>query len=395
MLFGCGKGPEVQAPSAAPALLSGIAVQYFDPAARPQDDFYKHINGKWLADTEIPPDKGSYGTFMMLRDEAEAKLHTIIDDLQKSVDASDPDQQKIADLYASFMDERALDGLGIKPLAGEFAKIDALKDKKEIAGLIAHLNEISVTAPFSPAVHQDARDSTKYVFDLEQDGLGMPDRDYYLADDDKMKQARAHYAEHVQKMLELAGDKAATANARDIVALETQLAKIQWTKVELRNPIKTYNKVEFSKLAGIAPSIDWSRYLTDTGVQGKTDYLVVGEPTYLRGLDQLLQKTPLSTWKTYFRWHLLSDFAPYLSKPFVDEHFAFYGTALRGIPQNRPRWKRGISLVENSIGEALGKMYVARYFPPESKARMDGLVKNLLAAYSADINTLDWMSAET
>ena len=395
MLFGCGKAPEVPPAPTAPALVSGIDIQYFDASVRPQADFYKHINGKWLADTEIPPDKGSYGTFMKLRDVSEAKLHAIIDDLQKSVDPNDPNQQKIADLYFSFMDEPALESLGIKPLSGEFAKIDALKDKKEIAGLIAHFNEIGVAAPFSPVVHQDAKDSTKYVFDLEQDGLGMPDRDYYLLNDDKLKEARARYGQHVQKMLELAGDKAAAANAKEIVALETQLAKAQWTKVELRNPIKTYNKVEFAKLAGIAPSVDWSRYLTDTGVQGKTDYLVVGEPTYLRGFDQLLQKTPLSTWKTYFRWRLLSEFSPYLSKPFVDEHFAFYGTALRGIPENRPRWKRGITLVENSIGEGMGKLYVARYFPPESKARMDGLVKNLLAAYSADIDKLDWMTAET
>jgi predicted metalloendopeptidase len=196
-------------------------------------------------------------------------------------------------------------------------------------------------------------------------------------------------------MLELAGDRAAAADAREIVALETELAKIQWSKVELRDPVKTYNKVEFPKLSGIAPGVDWSRYLTDTGVQGKTDYLVIGEPTYIEGFDRLLQKTPLSTWKTYFRWRLLSEFSPYLSKAFVDEHFAFYGTELRGIPENRPRWKRGITLIENSIGEGLGKLYVARYFPPESKARMEGLVKNLLAAYSADIDTLDWMTAET
>jgi putative endopeptidase len=153
--------------------------------------------------------------------------------------------------------------------------------------------------------------------------------------------------------------------------------------------------VQIPKLAGLAPSIDWNRYLTDTGVQGKTDYLVIGEPTYLRGFDELLRKAPLATWKTYFRWRLLNDFAPYLSKSFVDENFAFYGTALHGIPENRPRWKRGIQLVENSIGEGLGKLYVAQYFPPESKARMDQLVKNLLAAYKADIGTLDWMTPET
>jgi putative endopeptidase len=395
MLYGCAKAPEAPPANAPTMPSSGIEIQYFDGAVRAQDDFYKHINGKWLKDTQIPPDKGTYGTFYQLRDDSEAKLHAIIDGLQKSVDPSDPNQQKIANLYFSFMDEPALESLGIKPLDAEFATIDALKDKKEIAGLIAHLNEIGVSAPYSPVVHQDAKDSTKYVFDLEQDGLGMPDRDYYLLNDDKLKQARTRYGQHVQKMLELAGDKTAAAKAKDIVALETELAKIQWSRVELRNPIKTYNKVEFPKLAALAPSIDWDRYLTDTGVRGKTDYLVIGEPTYVRGFDELLRKTSLSTWKTYFRWRLLSDFAPYLSKAFVDEHFAFYGTALHGIPENRPRWKRGIQLIENSIGEGMGKLYVAQYFPPASKVRMEQLVKNLLAAYSADIGTLDWMTSET
>jgi predicted metalloendopeptidase len=223
----------------------------------------------------------------------------------------------------------------------------------------------------------------------------MPDRDYYLLNDDKLKEVRFRYGQYLQKMLKLSGDKAAAADAKRVLALETQIAKVQWTKVELRDPVKTYNKVEFPKLAGIAPALDWRRYLTDAGVTGKTDYLVIGQPTYFRGLDRLLRKTPLSIWKAYFRWRLLSDFSPYLSKPFVDEHFAFYGTALRGIPENRPRWKRGITLIEESIGEGMGRLYVARYFPPESKARMNGLVKNLLAAYSADIETLDWMSAET
>jgi predicted metalloendopeptidase len=396
MAYGCAKAPEPSAaPATAPALVSGIDVQYIDAAVRPQDDFYKHINGKWLAETEIPPDKGSYGAFAQLRDDSEAKLHAIIDDLQKSVDQNDPNQPKIADLYSSFMDEPTLEILGVKPLSGEFARIEGLKEKKDIAGLIAHFNQIGVTAPYSPFVHQDAKDSTRYVFDLEQDGLGMPDRDYYLLNDEKLKQARARYGQHVQKMLELAGDKRAAASAKDIVALETQLAKIQWTKVELRDPVKTYNKVQVSQLAGIAPGLDWSGYLADTGVQGKTDYLILGQPSYLRGLSELLQKTPLSIWQTYFRWRLLSDMSPYLSKPFVDEHFAFYGTALRGIPENRARWKRGIALIENSIGEGMGKLFTARYFPPESKARMEGLVRNLLAAYRADIETLDWMSGDT
>jgi putative endopeptidase len=396
-VIGCSKAPEAPrqaAAPAAPALISGIDVQYVDDSVRPVDDFFKHINGKWLATTEIPADKSSYGSFDKLFDDSEAQLRSIVDGLQKS-SAKDADQQRIADLYASFMDEPTLEGLGLKPLEMEFAKIDALKDKKQIAGLIAHFNQIGVTAPYTPGVHQDAKDSSKYVFDLGQDGLGMPDRDYYLQRDAKMEQARKQYGLYVERMLALAGDKSAVKDGRDIVALETELAKVQWTKVENRDPVKTYNKVMFAKLAALAPGYDWQTYLVDSGVQGKTDYLVVSQPSYISGFNKLLQKTPLPVWKTYFRWRLLSDFAPYLSKRFVDERFAFYGTVLQDIPQNRPRWKRGIALVEGSVGESLGKLYVAQYFPPEAKARMDQLVQNLLAAYKADIDTLDWMSPQT
>jgi len=397
-VIGCSKAPQAPTQSATPpatALVSGIDAQYVDDSVRPQDDFFKHINGKWLATVDIPADKASFGSFDKLRDDSEAELHSIVDALQKSDSPKDADQQKISDLYTSFMNEPALENLGLKPLQAELARIDALKDKTEIAGLIAHFNQIGITAPYSPGVHQDAKDSTKYVFDLGQDGLGMPDRDYYLLRDAKMAQARKQYSEYVEKMLTMAGDKSAAKDSKDILALETELAKIQWTKVENRDPVKAYNKVEFSKLAALAPGYDWKAYLTESGVEGKTDYLVVSQPSYISGLGKLVQSTPLAVWKTYFRWRLLNDLAPYLSKNFVDEHFAFYGTALRGIPENRPRWKRGIALVENSVGESLGKLYVAEYFPPEAKARMDQLVKNLLAAYKADIDTLDWMSPET
>jgi putative endopeptidase len=400
-MVGCSQTPAVPAqsavpaPSAPPALLSGIDVQYFDDGVRVQDDFYKHVNGKWLASTEIPADEAGYNSFIKLIDDSQAQLRTLIEGLQTSAAAKDADQQKIADLYASFMDEGALEGLGLRPLETEFAKVDAVEDRKEIAGLIAHFNQIGVSAPYTPRVHQDAKDSTKYVFDLGQDGLGMPDRDYYLLPDGKMEAARKQYGQYVEKMLTLAGDKTAVKDAKEILGLETELAKVQWTKVENRDSVKTYNKYEFAKLAAIAPGYDWKSYLIDSGVDGKTDYLVVSQPSYIGGLNQLLQKAPLTVWKTYFRWRLLNEFAPYLSKNFVDEHFAFNDTALSGIPQNRPRWKRGIALVESSIGEGLGKLYVARYFPPESKARMDRLVRNLLAAYKADIDTLDWMGPQT
>jgi len=392
----CSRSHDLPQPgTAAQPLGSGIETQYLDGSVRVQDNFYQHVNGGWLASTAIPPDKSYYGGFVKLSDDTQEQLRTVIEGLQRSADAADPDQQKIADLYGSFMDETTLEQRGLKPIDGEFAKVAALHSKAEIPALIAHLNRIGVTAPYTPGVHQDARDSTTYVFDLGQDGLGMPDRDYYLRDDAKLKQIRGQYGRHVEKMLSLAGDKAAATDARSIVALETTLAKVQWTKVENRDPVKTYNKVPFTKLAALAPHYDWKAYLTDSGVDGKTDYLVISQPTYITGFNRILERTPLPVWKAYFRWHLLSHFAPYLNKTFVDEHFAFYGTDLRGIEQNEPRWKRGVELVDQSIGEGLGKIYVARYFPAESKARMDQLVKNLLAAYQADINTLDWMGPDT
>jgi putative endopeptidase len=223
----------------------------------------------------------------------------------------------------------------------------------------------------------------------------MPDRDYYLQDNERLKKTRAAYLQHVEKMLKLADDKSATKDSHDILGLETALAKVQWTKVENRDPVKTYNKVEFAKLDGLAPGYNWKAYLTDSGVEGKIDYLVISQPSYIAAFNKLVQQTPLPVWKTYFRWRLLSDAAPYLSKSFVDEHFAFYGTELRGSLQNEARWKRGVELVDHSIGEGLGKLYVAKYFPPQSKERMDQLVKNLLATYKADIDTLDWMGADT
>jgi putative endopeptidase len=395
-LASCAKAPEPQpAVPAAPPLVSGVEMQYIDNSVRAQDDFYKHINGKWLASTEIPADKGSFGSFDELYEDSLVKLKGIVEGLLKSVDASDPDQQKIADLYASFMDEPHLEALGVHPLDAEFAKIDAIKSAKEIPGLMAHLTEFGVGAPFVPVVHLDNKDPTRYVLDLQQGGLSLPDRDYYLLNDDKMKQARVAYAKSLDKMLTLAGDKNAAGEAAAILAFETKLAKIQWTRVETRDPVKAYNKYDMAKLAGLAPGFDWQTYLTEAGIAGKTDYVIVAEPTYLTAFAKLAQQTPLPTWKAYFRWQLLNSAAPLLSKAFVDEHFAFNGTALAGIPQNRARWKRALSSVEFTIGEGLGKLYVKQYFPPEAKQRADSLVKNMLAAYKADLDTLDWMSPDT
>jgi predicted metalloendopeptidase len=235
------------------ALTSGIDEQFIDPDVRLQDDFYRHVNGKWLLTKEIPADKGIYTMFERVNDLVEGQLHELVDGLLQHVDDADPDQQKIVDLYASFMDENALQPIGFKPLLGELARIDQIKDKTQIAALIGHFNRMGVVAPYVASVRVDARDSTKYTFDLRQGGLGMPDRDYYLKDDEKLKAFRAQYRQHVERMLALIGDPAPAGNAEAIVALETALAKVQWTKVENRNPIKTNNKFAVAKLSTVVP----------------------------------------------------------------------------------------------------------------------------------------------
>lgn len=383
--------------SAPAVLISGIEQNNIDASVRVQDDFYQHVNGLWLKNNEIPADKSGWGAFYELRDATLPQLRGIIEAAAKDAGktfGSEP--QQIGDLYASFMDEQKLETIGRKSLDAEFAKVAALKDKKQIPALIAHFNRVGIAAPYDMGVHQDNKDSTKYVVDFGQGGLGLPDRDYYLKGDDvKLKDMRLKYQAHIEKMLSMIGDKDAVRNAKEIVALETALAKVQWTKVENRDPVKAYNKVELAKLDDLTPGYDWKPYLNGAGLDGKLTYVIVSQPSYLIGFSKVLKATPLSAWKSYFTWHVLSSNAPYLSKGFSDENFAFYGTVLNGIPEQQPRWKRAVNLEEGAIGEGLGKLYVAQYFPPENKARMEKLVANLLEAYRQSIETLDWMGPAT
>ena len=390
--------PTATATVAAPAVLvSGIERKNFDASVRVQDDFYQYVNGVWLKNNEIPADKSGWGAFYELRDGVLPQLRGIIEaaanDAHKTAGS---EAQQIGDLYASFMDEKKLEAIGLKSLDTEFARVAALKDKKQIPALLAHFNRIGVAAPYDMAIHLDNRDSTKYVVDFAQGGLGLPDRDYYLKDDDaKLMEARTKYVAHITKMLTMAGDKRAVEKAKKIVALETELAKVQWTKVENRDPIKVYNKEDLAQLAALTPDFDWKSYLADAGLDGKLSYVIVSQPSYLSGFDKILKSTPLAVWKDYFYWHVLSSQASYLSKAFSDENFAFYGTALNGVPEQQPRWKRAVNLEEGALGEGLGKLYVAQYFPPENKARVEKLVGNLLAAFRQSVDTLDWMSPET
>jgi predicted metalloendopeptidase len=385
-LIGCASVPTT-------ALVSGVDLQYVDDSVRPQDDLYRHLNGKWLDTFQLPPDKGSYESFTAIDDAAQEQLRGIVEGLVQT--NPDPEAQKIADLYHSFMDEARLEALGLQPLQQEFAAIDAIADLRGIPALIAHLNRIGAGAPYDFGVAQDARNSLQYAVIIHQSGLGLPDRDYYLKDDAKLKDARDKYLAHIVKMLAMAGDPKPEANAAAILGLETALAQLQWSRVENRDPIKTYNKTAIADLPKLMPGYDWARYVRGIEIGGKVDAVIIGQPTYFTGLDRLMSATPLPVWKAYFKWHLLSAAAPYLSKAFVEERFAFRGTVLSGIPENRPRWKRGIALLDSALGEALGRRYVEKYFPPQSKARMEALVATLIDAYRRDIQTLDWMSPDT
>ena len=378
------------------AELSGLKLNAIDHSVRPQDDFYRYANGTWLTDTPIPSDKSSYGLDNELADIALDELHGILDKAAGTSGPAGSEAQKIGDFYASFMDERRIEALGIHPIGAELARVQAVLGKGGLAEVIAHFQQIGVSTPFDIGVTQDARDSTRYALEVDQSGLGLPDRDYYLKEDDpKLKAVRAQYRAHIQKMLTLLGDATPAKEARDILDLETHMARLQWTQVENRDPVKTYNKLTLVQLRTLAPEYDWARFLTAAGVTGKVDSLIVSQPSYVHGFGRLLEQTPLPVWKSYLRWRLLSTFAPDLNHAFADENFAFYGTVLHGTPENQPRWKRGVTLVKRSIGEALGKIYVAQYFPPDTKARVIALVGNLLSTYRTDIESLDWMGPET
>jgi putative endopeptidase len=377
-------------------LTSGIDKTQFDTTVRPQDDFHQYVSGNWLKSTDIPVHLASWGSFQLLRESTQQQLRSIVEDAAQGERKAGSEAQKIGDLYTSFVDEKTRNARGLQPLQAEMARIAALRSKKQLAGLIGHYQRIGMPTPLDLQIHQDAKNATVSVADIVQSGLGLPDRDYYLKDDDtRLKELRDKYLAHVEKTLALAGIQDAATGARNILALETALAQAHWTKVENRNPVKTYNRFTLQKLQTLAPAYDWRAYLNAAGVGTKQAFVVVSQPSFLSGFSAAIEATPLDTWKTYFTWHVLNGSAPYLSQDWVDMKFAFYGTALTGVPQLRPAWQRAMALENTALGEALGKLYVEKHFPPESKLRMEKLVANLLLAFKHGIAKLDWMTPAT
>jgi putative endopeptidase len=374
------------------APVSGIQTADMDKAVRPQDDLFQYANGTWLRDVPIPPDRASYGVDSMMTEHSLLQQRDLIEAAQIS---TDPEARKASDLYSSYMNEAQVERLGSKPLRAELQLASGIKHASDIGPLMGYLDRIGIASLLAGAVRPDSKHSAQYAFWITQSGLGLPDRDYYLSDDARLVEFRTKYRQHVEKMLHLLGDGAPGKEADKIVALEAAIAKLQWTRVANRDAQKTYNPKTLAQLAKEAPAIDWNGYFTQAGLTSALPTIVVRQPDYLQGLSSLIESTPIETWSSYFRYRVLSSRAPFLPRAFVEEDFAFNQGVLQGTQQPPDRWKRGTQLVDRLVGEASGKLYVAMYFPPATKARIDALVRNLLKAYAVSIEQLPWMSAAT
>jgi len=369
---------------------SGLALSSIDPGVRPQDDLWRFANGKWLARTEIPNDRAGWDTFAALRDTTQGQLRDLLEGLSASTDG---ERRKLSDLYASFMDEKTVEAAGLAALKSEMERIKALDDKADLPALFAHLVPLQVRTPWILYVEPDERTPTTYAAHLTQGRLTLPDRDYYLRDDPHFQKVRAALRGHIVKLLTLAGESVTNTDADAVIALETALAHLQWTRVQNRDPLKTYNKRLVADLPALTKDGGWRPYFSTAGVT--VDSLVVGQPSYFEGLHKVIDETPLATWRIYLTFGLVSVFAEYLPKAFVDEDFDFDQHILRGVPENQPRWKRGVGLVDRVMSFALGHLYVDRHFPPANKAHAEALIGNLTAVYAESLATLDWMGDDT
>ncbi len=385
---------------------SGIAISELDPSVRPQDDLYRHVNGRWLASHEIPGDRAADGAFRALHDQAERDVRAIIEELgaragapaesaDTTVPADDLIAAQIGGLYTSFLEEARVEALGYEPLRADLAAIDDSADKQELIVTLGTLQRSGGPSLVGWWVDNDALDPDRYVVYLRQAGLGLPDEAYYR--EPQHAEVLAAYEAHVARVVadaELAADPA--ESARRLVALETQLAAHHWDAVKDREVELTYNPMTLPELAASAPGLDWHAWATATGLpEAAHSDLVVREPSFASGVASLWQTASLADWKLWASFHLVRRFSPYLHSAAVQENFDFYGRTLTGTEELRERWKRGVSLVEGALGEAVGRVYVARHFPPGHKARMDTLVQNLIAAYRRSIGDLEWMTADT
>jgi putative endopeptidase len=373
---------------------SGIFQGNFKAAIRPQDDMYRHVNGGWLDNSEIPSDRAADGAFYFLRDESEKNVRTIIEELAKQGGPAGSNAQKIGDLYADFMDEEQIEKLGIAPIADDLARAQAITSLDEFTALLGKLEAKGLGGLLSGWVTADASDPTTNIAYIYQGGISLPDEAYYR--EETHSEVRTKLLLHIEKMFDLAGIGGGASHATRIMELETEIASHHWDTVRSRDAVLTFNKKTFAEITALAAPFNWHLWADNAGIpRSVLDSVVIAQPDFIENMGKVFAKFDVEKWRSWLTWHLISSAAPYLSSPFVNENFAFYGTTLTGIPVLKERWKRGVALVEGALGEAVGQFYVDRHFPAAAKTRMVELVANLIEAYRVSINSLDWMTDET
>ncbi|WP_227986290.1 M13 family metallopeptidase [Salinivibrio sp. VYel1] len=374
---------------------SGLYLQGFDRSVRPQDNLFRHVNGTWYDQTQIPSDMSSYGAFRILAEENEKRLKSIIDELVARDDLKPgSNEQKLRDFYLSYMDQDKIDALGVTPIKPELDRIAAISSKPALIYAMADLRQVGVGIPFSFYAWADAKNPDYNALYLSQSGLGLPDRDYYFRDTEDAERIRTAYKRYLEDMLRLAGYDQAKQRAARIYQLEKTLAEHHWTRAKRRDAQATYNKMPIEALNQLMGGFDYARFAKRAGID-KAGEVVVRMPSYFEALGQVFEQTSLQAWQDYLTIRTLNAFAPRLNHELVERQFAFYSKTLNGIPEQRDRWKRGVQATEGVLGEALGQEYVARYFPPQAKARMETMIDNLRAAFKDSIESLAWMSDET
>ncbi len=365
-----------------------------DDGTRPQDDLFGHVNGHWLATEEIPSDRSAWGAGSKLAVVAEEQVRTIIEEAAESGGDKGSPSQQIGDLWASFMDEAAIEARGAEPLEEDLAALAAVTSKDELVAFVGRLERAGMPGFFRSYVDTDDRNSDRYLVNMLQGGIGLPDESYWR--EEKFAAIRDAYRAHLERFLGLAGYPDPASAADRVVAVESRIAEGHWERAETRDVHKAYNLTTFDGLKNLVPAFDWTGYVTAIGGTEETlAESVVRQPSALEHLGVVLDELSLDDWKAWAAVRVVRAAAPYLSSGFVEENFDFWGRTLSGTPELRARWKRGVAFVEGSVGEAVGKLYVERHFPPASKALMDDLVANLIEAYRQSITALDWMTEET
>ena len=373
---------------------SGIELANIDKSVRAQDDFYYHVNGEWLKTTEIPGDKSNYGSFTQLYDDSQKAMKAVLENAAANKAAqAGTDEFKLAAFYNSYMNEAQREALGIQPLSPVLMNIDDVKVKSDLVTLMAQLRVQGGSVPFGWYVNNDAKNSSEYALYAYQSGLGLPDRDYYVKDDEKFSKIREEYKAYITAVLERANVDNAQEAAHTILALEKMIAQAQWSRVESRDATKSYNKMSIADASKLTGSFDLEAYFTASGVDSAD--IIIGQPSYFEKFANIYNSTDLDTWKNYLKFHFVSNHARLLNKNLVDLNFDFYSTTLRGVKEQAPLWKKTVDASNNVLGEILGKVYVKENFPPEAKARMEELVDNVIRGYSVAIENLEWMSPET